>query len=573
MQSHLSKDRGKDSSSKAASENTSSHSQASLVSFQDNRSEVKQLKEMQEMANESPQAKEAAQLQSVANHPSQPAQLMGNLEEEELLQGKFSTIQRKENRTGLPDNLKSGVETLSGHSMDDVKVHYNSSKPAQLQAHAYAQGTDIHLGPGQEQHLPHEAWHVVQQKQGRVQPTKQLKSKVNINDDAGLEKEADVMGAKALQMKEESLENQTHQSKWTHDRYLQNNIAPIQGKFGKKKNKKPKRLKGGSANEVYKTDSGFFKPDALKGDQSEDIHNLVNVNLNEEDSRMSARAVASSRLDQKLGTNILAREKFDEVNGKKGSTSELVSGQEMRSLLFEGDTVSKSVAKQGSGNEYKKIGGKYKANSGSEYHEFDFMNEQIQRGMADLQAIDFLTGQIDRHEGNIFIDKETNQVKGIDNDGAFRRSEVDMNKSMTKGSAVGLPQQIHEDTAMQILFMSDEEFMEIIGGENSDSAFLNNEEKEMARNRLHTIQEHILELAEKTQEEGGLISEFNEDTYDASVNSAWGKQGYTSYLGRAVDTRNEIKAGNAPKNMRMGSEKKKKKNIFQKIFGKKKKTT
>ncbi|MFK7785802.1 MAG: DUF4157 domain-containing protein [Crocinitomicaceae bacterium] len=106
-------------------------------------------------------------------------------------------IQRK-NNTGLPDNLKSGIENLSGYSMDDVKVHYNSSKPAQLQAHAYAQGSDIHLASGQEKHLPHEAWHVVQQKQGRVQPTKQLKSKVNINDDSGLEHEADVMGEKAV---------------------------------------------------------------------------------------------------------------------------------------------------------------------------------------------------------------------------------------------------------------------------------------------------------------------------------------------------------------------------------------
>ncbi len=108
---------------------------------------------------------------------------------------------RRANKTGLPDNLKSGIENLSGYSMDDVKVHYNSSKPAQLQAHAYAQGTDIHLAPGQQKHLPHEAWHVVQQKQGRVKPTRQLKSKVNINDDAGLEKEADVMGTKAIQKK------------------------------------------------------------------------------------------------------------------------------------------------------------------------------------------------------------------------------------------------------------------------------------------------------------------------------------------------------------------------------------
>lgn len=109
-------------------------------------------------------------------------------------------IQKKANKTGLPENLKTGIENFSGYTMDDVKVHYNSSKPAQLQAHAFAQGTDIHLGAGQEKHLPHEAWHVVQQKQGRVKPTLQMKAGVPINDDTGLEKEADVMGAKAQSM-------------------------------------------------------------------------------------------------------------------------------------------------------------------------------------------------------------------------------------------------------------------------------------------------------------------------------------------------------------------------------------
>lgn len=128
------------------------------------------------------------------------------VEEEEPLQGKFeaaSPVQRQEesakpNNTGLPDNLKSGIENLSGMSMDNVKVHYNSSQPAQLNALAYAQGSDIHVAPGQEQHLPHEAWHVVQQAQGRVKPTMQMKEGVPVNDDRSLEHEADVMGAKAL---------------------------------------------------------------------------------------------------------------------------------------------------------------------------------------------------------------------------------------------------------------------------------------------------------------------------------------------------------------------------------------
>lgn len=104
------------------------------------------------------------------------------------------------NNTGMPDNLKTGIESLSGFSMDNVRVHYNSSKPATVQALAYTQGTDIHVAPGQEKHLPHEAWHVAQQMAGRVSPTTNING-MPVNDNAGLEHEADVMGEKAVQLK------------------------------------------------------------------------------------------------------------------------------------------------------------------------------------------------------------------------------------------------------------------------------------------------------------------------------------------------------------------------------------
>lgn len=125
---------------------------------------------------------------------SHPVQLQ-NVDEEELqLKPSVSPVV---NGKGLPSGLKAGLETLSGLSMDHVQVHRNSSKPAQLNAHAYAQGGEIHLAPGQDHHLPHEAWHVVQQAQGRVRPTMQLKGGMPINDDDRLEREADVMGARA----------------------------------------------------------------------------------------------------------------------------------------------------------------------------------------------------------------------------------------------------------------------------------------------------------------------------------------------------------------------------------------
>ena len=113
-------------------------------------------------------------------------------------------LREEENKTGLPDDLKAGVENLSGYSLDDVRVHYNSSKPAELKALAYTQGTEIHVGPGQEKHLAHEAWHVVQQMQGRVKPTMQMKG-VQINDDDGLEREADEMGRLSLQKKKNDI--------------------------------------------------------------------------------------------------------------------------------------------------------------------------------------------------------------------------------------------------------------------------------------------------------------------------------------------------------------------------------
>lgn len=101
------------------------------------------------------------------------------------------------NLLGMPDNLKSGIESLSGYSMDDVRVHYNSDKPATVQALAYTQGTDIHVAPGQEHVLPHEAWHVAQQMAGRVTPTTNIGG-MPVNDNAALEHEADVMGEKAV---------------------------------------------------------------------------------------------------------------------------------------------------------------------------------------------------------------------------------------------------------------------------------------------------------------------------------------------------------------------------------------
>ena len=171
-------------------------------SYKDQRAVTTQFKNLQNSANASKQGQSITQLQAKASQST---------------------------NNKLPEQLKNSIEHLSGLAMDDVSVHKNSNKPAQLQAHAFAQGNEIHLGPGQEKHLAHEAWHVVQQKQQRVKPTTQLKNKTPINDDETLEKEADIMGAKALQIKRPDPQWSPLQTKSKTDA----NSGIVQGNFKK----------------------------------------------------------------------------------------------------------------------------------------------------------------------------------------------------------------------------------------------------------------------------------------------------------------------------------------------------
>lgn len=176
----------------------------------DNRPTAVAQRKLAEMINNSPRVlQQRALSDAIHNSPRMVARrhemnsLFGgtvNPQRDGAIPAEASPAQHEEktNNTGLPNQLKSGIESLSGLDMSGVRVHRNSDKPAQLNALAYAQGADIHLGPGQEQHLPHEAWHVVQQAQGRVRETGQRVGG-EINDEVGLEREADLMGGRAMQ--------------------------------------------------------------------------------------------------------------------------------------------------------------------------------------------------------------------------------------------------------------------------------------------------------------------------------------------------------------------------------------
>lgn len=151
----------------------------------------------------------------------------------------LKTENSKTSNTNLPPNLQSNMEAMSGIGLGDVKVHQNSSAPGELGAHAFAQGSDIHIAPGQEKHLPHEAWHVVQQKQGRVNANTEINGAA-VNDNPGLENEADQMGEKAASSKLPAQRKPS--SEKSKEQTPQN--APAQlAQRNRKKNKKKKKKK------------------------------------------------------------------------------------------------------------------------------------------------------------------------------------------------------------------------------------------------------------------------------------------------------------------------------------------
>ncbi|TBR41718.1 DUF4157 domain-containing protein [Marinomonas agarivorans] len=137
-------------------------------------------------------------------HCSTHHSVMQNVTRNNVTRNKEAKNRRAKNKLAktiksLPACLQRGMEKLTGVNLQKVRVHYNSDKPAQVQAHAYAQGQNIYLAPGQEHHLPHELGHIVQQALNMVQPTKVVNG-VAINDDPKLEHHATELGNRAMKL-------------------------------------------------------------------------------------------------------------------------------------------------------------------------------------------------------------------------------------------------------------------------------------------------------------------------------------------------------------------------------------
>lgn len=222
-----------------------------------------------------------------------------------------------------------------------------------------------------------------------------------------------------------------------------------------------------------------------------------------QDPRMAARAVASSRLDKALGTNVLADEAFAYHKGQLGNVSAMVGGRALvaNETDKKGEVVNQDLAQIE-----------------------DAKSAEYQRSMSNLGVMDYLTGQVDRHGGNIFYDPKTGGVKGIDNDLAFGQWDHQTASGNGAGMAlVGLPKQIDAATANVIRDMSEDDFRAAISPQNGDPQGLHKSEIDKAVERFHKMKAHIATL----RKQGLLVDKWDDQTFADACNDVDG-----SYLGR-----------------------------------------
>ncbi|MBL9183088.1 MAG: hypothetical protein JNN17_13190 [Verrucomicrobiaceae bacterium] len=238
-------------------------------------------------------------------------------------------------------------------------------------------------------------------------------------------------------------------------------------------------------------------------------------------SSMLTRSVATSVVDETLGMNIMAKEKFG--------------------VMQDGQVVGISVGVPGSAILVR-------PGNIEEYESFldiDYKEPALQKGFYDLQAQDFITGQIDRHSGNIFVDPHTGQVSGIDNDMAFPtidREQMVGSNGLNAKAVSGMPQFLHSETADKIEALDPEDLRIALQSIQSPDGVAPLEPAAIdgAVQRLKDLQAEIKVM----RKEGRVVSTFNDDTFRLAMErqQAVGMDALsprTSYLATAVLEQNK----------------------------------
>jgi hypothetical protein len=251
----------------------------------------------------------------------------------------------------------------------------------------------------------------------------------------------------------------------------------------------------------------------------------------------SQYAVASTRMARFLDMpDVIAENAFGQHNGVAGVVAGRISGVPVVANEFkkERELPDKSMSKKEiddwvKSSQLVRRGGKIYGRSAQVQQYVDYTDPRIQKGMSDLQLFDAITGQLDRHGGNIYVDPATGKVTGIDDDKSFGNGKAvaaitDRDPKATHYR--GLPEQVDEATALDILSKDPQELWTVLAPKSSDGKPLSNGEINDARRRLMAVQSYLRDL----RDNGKLVKVWNAQTYQKTM-----QYPNRSYLGVAAD--------------------------------------
>jgi len=424
----------------------------------------------------------------------------------------------------IPARVREPMERSFGASLDSVRLS-EAPELASAGLEAVARGDDILFAPGRldldsKQGLAllgHELTHVLQQRAGRV------RSEGGINADAALEVEANRHGglaAEGLRIPPPSLGPAPAQPAAPAPAQAKGPFKALKQLFGNQQEPRlltdddltsPLTKDGiqlGSLNEdVVRGEfrealdgdaqhHGFYKPQTGKLNDPAYRSRIrapgKTPDYNARAAELPTRAVASSELDQALGTNVVARSYHATLQKEDGYVSAQADGRAVTD----------------------------KKNPG-----VNFSDPNTQRGLADLQLNDFITNQVDRHAGNIFIDGESGKVTGIDNDLSFgKQNKTGMGSAI--GTNRGLPTQVDRQSAQRVTDMTPDQLQKLLKSSGRGDEQLSPEEIAAAQQRLAELQGHIQQGLDVEGNPGAapegftgpsIINEWNEDTYNDAM--------------------------------------------------------
>jgi hypothetical protein len=296
---------------------------------------------------------------------------------------------------------------------------------------------------------------------------------------------------------------------------------------------------------LSKNNKGVFKAPA-SGYGVADAPAADEAAIPKKDSKFTERAIASSAVAKLMGSDVVAETVAAERNGQSGYMMEMASGVQPRGekkIRPTNDTERDAWAsahEMGDETFGMDEEGPYKTKV--VVNQVNWSDPRLQEQLVELQLLDAITGQVDRHASNYFVDqgegKET-KVKGIDPDLSFGKGALGTEKmddaiwkdrkSSADKTMDELPPICKASTARRILGMTERDLKQLLGGT------LDAEEVQAAVKRLQRVQAHIKQL----QKDRCVFESFEEEDENFRLarftekNSYIGRDRYWQYRERS----------------------------------------